>query len=1799
VIKDVRLLATNAAPRPASVNDDVRQGTAVRTGADSRAELTFSDLTITRIGQNTVFSFKGGSREVTLDSGAILLQVPKGAEAAKIRTAAVTASITGGTALMNANSGYPTKLYIMEGAGELCVNSGECVTAHGGQMVMEDNGQLTRPVKFNAKLMFKTSPLLTGFPALPNEGLMLEVIDEQGGGGPDVGSTPPPALPTPPPTMPTPAPTPAPTVPPSGKFGPLTTISSPDPYVISNGTQINTDPMITTNGVTDQGKLYRGTAVDGFPTQYLFGEAPTTFDQMVFAGSQNNLPIAIFKFAHLQLAGDPTVTIPSGATTFLALVSVGDITSGGPGGTLTFAGITRLSMITQAGSITLGPEISFSGIDHLEFYARGSGSNLTLASPISGGAVVKLYSEGTVQVNGDITASSDFNSLSGGDYLSGTGTITAFNIDIESLSNINIDGSKFPNPPGGGGSVIFNAADTLNLAINGGGVFGWDTLSAQANTINITSPGPTTFDFSNSSSVTFTAGAGGINAPNIDFLGGGLSLLSGGSINVRSVLGGAQGADATISAATSFTASGDVNTSILTAGTTVTVGGGLFVNDTLTAGGNINIGGFANVLNINAPSGVLTVQGGIFPNTEVDIGSALQHTFNVDSIVSPQGIHFGGNQFQGFAGLFAGGRLTINANTLTFDSTTGIAFANFDGADAGAFGSGNPAEGGDGGVFIVNTTGNITANNGADIMATTGLNTAAGVYSGAGGSVTLHSTGGMVTVNDTIQVSSDDSPAQRQSASGGTILLQSDLTTGPGITVGANGQLLSLLNTNAPGPGGSITLSTMGADITVNGTIEADRGTITIDQKDPAGTIPTITIDGATLTSDTVNIEGAGAINIGLNNPVTINSNELELQILNELDAGVPATSGGTIAGDSKINVSESALSTGGLRVYLLNENDQGGTGTAGGHIDGSASITMNINGALDVNGTPSNSDFEPGAAQLFIDNYGFGDGSYGGFIGSDASVSIAAASISSAGDFAVGIANDDGGTIGGAARLSVTAGSMSVDEFSAQIINGNFTGGAGSLGGQIAGAASITFNITGALTVAGGTDNDGDEPSTMSFVIDNSGLGDGSPAGSIGSDASIGITAGSISDDGRSLRVEIFNSGGGEIGGNASITVTTTGSISAAGPGPTGAGENLNLLIDNSAAGNINGSATIGLNAGSVSTAGSFNATIDSSSGGTIFGQAMVEIGTTGNITANSLIAAIYNSNGGTIDSTAFVTVNLGQDLTTTNLTPTLHDIDVLLENQGGTIGTDAGVGLQARDISSAGAIVEVLENNGGTIDGGAAVNLGARNVSTGTTDLSIGVYNPSGSIGGPASVTFVASGDVNATGNSFFVIANNLTGVGAPSASITGDATVTVSAANFSTTGQLYVAADNTAGSIGGDVALGFSATGNINDSVAFFRLLNSNDGSGSPNGMIEGAATMDISSGGTFTSGYTEFSIFNGGGLIGSDAIITLNLNNLSADTLVAQIDNSNGGSIGGDATINMNVSGTATVTNDATVQILGSDGAASAAINFNGGSYAVGGTFLSTIDGDGAITFTNASVHADIVKAGVFGTNGTLTVGGGTLSADTVLKLYAPGSNGTIDFNASVTLSSGTAMHLAANTITIEPGFTVTIAGAGGAANIYTEHPNYNFTPGGGYTGPPGTPGNGSFGGNGALDPVPLASAPGFGAPPVISSSSISNPGSPLAATSGTPLDGAINISSTGQLLALLDTAVTGPGGKVTIPGPNSGRNSGRPGRIYAESDLEVDRGARQTTSSATGKLNYAGANNPQPLNHAPPGGPPGI
>jgi hypothetical protein len=441
--------------------------------------------------------------------------------------------------------------------------------------------------------------------------------------------------------------------------------------------------------------------------------------------------------------------------------------------------------------------------------------------------------------------------------------------------------------------------------------------------------------------------------------------------------------------------------------------------------------------------------------------------------------------------------------------------------------------------------------------------------------------------------------------------------------------------------------------------------------------------------------------------------------------------------------------------------------------------------------------------------------------------------------------------------------------------------------------------------------------------------------------------------------------------------------------------------------------------------------------------------------------------------------------------------------------------------------------------ISGNAVVNVSASSIST-TDFFEAGIFNYHGHhIGGNATVNVDVSGDIRSQNNDVDFGINNFDN-GSVGGTVGLNATTTVHANNISSGTDLALFTENEGGQIGGNAAMSLTASGNVTATGdADFDIINDRNGPGSP-GTIVGAATINVSIVGTLmadNSGFESgFLILNdSGGSIGGDATISVAAANVTANYLPVEIDNT-GGSIGanteGSATINMNVSGTATVTNDATVAIYGSDGAVGgAAININGGNYNVGGTFLSYIDGDGTITFNNATAHADVLKAGVFGANGVLNIGGGMLSADTELKLYAPGNNGQLNFVSNVTLGGSAVKILAANSITIFNNVVVTIGG-GQPAQVYTNNANYTGFGGNGTT-------TGTFAGAGANNPQPLASAPPFGpgpshAPPVITTPRIVTPRQRNHNT--------INVSNTDQLLALLDGAGVGPDGKVRVSEP---------------------------------------------------------
>jgi hypothetical protein len=510
IVKEVNLLPTGATARAAVLNENVRDGTAVRTGSDSRTELTFTDLTLTRLGANTIFSFNEGTRNLDLGGGAMLLRVPKGAGGAKISTAAVTAAITGTTviieyhpakevepppqttnskrtglhfALFNldkkkktpATHGGYIKFITLEGVARVYLNNrlGESVLVPAGRMLIlaPDATHMPDPVDVDLERLMKTSLLITEFPPLASQQLIGTEIAKQKekkangklvetnlviyGRGTVVSLTDPPPLD---PIDQSIAAIGLASVAGVNEFGPLKTITSSVPYKLQAGSVIKTAPTINTGGVIDRGEIYRSVAKDGLPSNYFFGST-SAFDT---ASNFNKLitePTASFKFSDLIVIGDPTIIVPKGGAKALAFVSQGQIAPEAPGGSLTFAGMDSVLFATTNGSINFSSPISFSGVNDLTFYARGGPSILFVQSNMFNVGALNLLSEGTTTIfNSSETLTKPNTTPGDGGKLN---AISASDILVEG-SNIMATSGILPtpgSPAGAGGSVSLTSSN--------------------------------------------------------------------------------------------------------------------------------------------------------------------------------------------------------------------------------------------------------------------------------------------------------------------------------------------------------------------------------------------------------------------------------------------------------------------------------------------------------------------------------------------------------------------------------------------------------------------------------------------------------------------------------------------------------------------------------------------------------------------------------------------------------------------------------------------------------------------------------------------------------------------------------------------------------------------------------------------------------------------------------------------------------------------------------------------------------------------------------------------------------------------------------------------------------------------------------------------------------------------------------------------------------------------------------------------------------------------------------------------
>jgi len=182
IIRDVHVTDPAKGVHAAAINETITGEIGLKTGVKSRSELLFEDNTLTRIGPETSFSFKDGTRDLTLGQGTMLLQVPKGLGGAKIRTAAVTAAITGTTIMVQYTPKKQIKVLVLEGRLQLSLNNtpGHSVLLRPGQMVTmrPDAKHIPDPVNVDLRHVMQTSSLVK-MADLPSTELIDKEIAQQ------------------------------------------------------------------------------------------------------------------------------------------------------------------------------------------------------------------------------------------------------------------------------------------------------------------------------------------------------------------------------------------------------------------------------------------------------------------------------------------------------------------------------------------------------------------------------------------------------------------------------------------------------------------------------------------------------------------------------------------------------------------------------------------------------------------------------------------------------------------------------------------------------------------------------------------------------------------------------------------------------------------------------------------------------------------------------------------------------------------------------------------------------------------------------------------------------------------------------------------------------------------------------------------------------------------------------------------------------------------------------------------------------------------------------------------------------------------------------------------------------------------------------------------------------------------------------------------------------------------------------------------------------------------------------------
>lgn len=168
VVNDVRFVSA-AGQRSANINDTLGDDAALKTTPAGRAELVFANQIIARLPGNTEFSASGGTRDLRVTGGAVLLQTPRSAHGARLCDGSIAVALSGTTIVFEHHPAI-YKLLVLDGTARLYRprHLGDSMLVQPGQMVIgnPDSG-LSEPVDFDTQHFVKTCRLISDFAPLP------------------------------------------------------------------------------------------------------------------------------------------------------------------------------------------------------------------------------------------------------------------------------------------------------------------------------------------------------------------------------------------------------------------------------------------------------------------------------------------------------------------------------------------------------------------------------------------------------------------------------------------------------------------------------------------------------------------------------------------------------------------------------------------------------------------------------------------------------------------------------------------------------------------------------------------------------------------------------------------------------------------------------------------------------------------------------------------------------------------------------------------------------------------------------------------------------------------------------------------------------------------------------------------------------------------------------------------------------------------------------------------------------------------------------------------------------------------------------------------------------------------------------------------------------------------------------------------------------------------------------------------------------------------------------------------------